>query len=182
MRSTGVARRYAKALFGLGGDAAGAERLLAELEELTALASSSEELQRVLFTPIHPRKERRAVVQELGERLELSREMRMFALLLVDENRTAALPGIRAALRELVDEARGRVLASVRTARALHADEVEALRAALARRTGGAVEIEAEVDPELIGGAVVRVGGLLLDGSVRSQLEDLRASLKEGPS
>jgi F-type H+-transporting ATPase subunit delta len=177
-----IARRYARALFGLGTDTAAAERLLDELDELTAAATSSPELLRVLFTPIHPRQDRRAVVGELAERLGLSAELRMFALLLVEENRSAILPEIRAALRELVDEARGRVVARVRSARPLDAGELDALRRSLARRTGAEVQIEAEVDARLLGGLVVRVGDLLLDGSVRSQLEDLGASLREGPA
>ncbi len=181
MRANLVARRYAKALFGLGEGPDGAERLLGELGELTEAASASPELRRVLFTPIHPRQERRAVVGELAQRLGLSSELRLFAQLLVDENRTGALPQIHAALRDLVDEARGRMLARVRTARPLTPDQLEALRRALAARTSGDVQIETEVDAALIGGVVVRMGDLLLDGSVRSQLEDLGASLREGP-
>jgi F-type H+-transporting ATPase subunit delta len=176
-----VARRYAKALFGLATDVQGAERLLAELAELTETAQASAELRRVLFTPIHPRRERSALIDELGGRLGLSRELRLFAALLVEENRTDALPEILLALRELIDEAQGRVVARVRSARPLGADELESLRRALAGRTGADVQLEAEVHPALIGGVAVRVGDLLLDGSVRSQLEDLGASLREGP-
>ncbi len=179
-RGSGIAQRWARALFGLGEDLARAAELLEEFSALTELVVESPELRRVLFTPIHPRKERRGVIGELCKRLELSRETRAFAMLLVDENRIGLLEAIRDALQRLVDEAYGRQTAEVTSARPLDEADLEQLRQALARRVNAEVTLETRVDPGLIGGIVTRVGDLLLDGSVRTQLKSLGDNLRKG--
>lgn len=175
-----IARRYARALFNLGEDGASASSLLAEVDEFTDLVLENEELRRVVFTPIHPRAERRAVVAELAERLELSREIHVFVTLLVDENRMVLLPQMRDALRELVERAAGRVDASVVSARPLEEAQAQRLREVLSRRVGADVTLHVRVDEDLLGGVVVRVGDLMLDGSVETQLETLARTLRRG--
>jgi len=175
-----IARRYARALFGLGEERGDPATLLAEVEAITDTVLESPELRRVLLTPIHPRRERRGVVRELALVLGVSDEVRACVMLLVDENRTALLPDVRETLKELVEQAAGRVEAQISSARPLDAGQLEGLRQALARRIGAEVSIESRVDPSLIGGVVARVGGLLLDGSIRSQLDRLGERLRKG--
>ena len=178
-----IAGRYARALFDLaaeGGEGGEAADLLAELDELVEAATVIPELERVFFTPIHPRAERRRVVAELARRLDHSDEMRSFAMLLVDENRMGLLVEIRDALRELVEKAAGRVKAELVSARPLRESEVEQVRQALSRRMNALVTVETRVDPGLIGGLVARVGDLLFDGSLRTQLDSLRGNLRKG--
>ena len=98
IRGGAIAQRYARALFGLGQERGDLPGLLRELDTLTDLALGDDELRRVLFTPIHPRSERGSVLGELVERLELSKEVHAFSMLLVDQNRTGYLPQIRDAL------------------------------------------------------------------------------------
>jgi F-type H+-transporting ATPase subunit delta len=155
-------------------------RLLDELETLTEEILESDELRRVLFAPIHPRAERKGVLSKVGERLDLSPELLAFAALLVDENRTPLLPGIRDALRVLVDRLEGRVMAEVTSSRPLEPAEVERLTDALSRRVGARVTVSLQVDEGTLGGIVARVGDLLLDGSVRTQLASLAGSLRRG--
>ena len=176
-----IAQRYARAVFGLAeGDASRAARLLEEFDGLTDEILDSDALRRCLLTPLFPRTERRSVVTELCNRLQLSAETRATALILVAENRMGLLPAIRDQLRELVDRMAGRVEALVISARPLDAAQQERLREALARRVGASVALRLQQDPGLIGGVVVRRGDLLLDGSVRTQLENLGASLRKG--
>jgi F-type H+-transporting ATPase subunit delta len=177
-----LARRYAKALFSLGQERGAAAALLAEVDALVEAAQATPQGARALFTPLYPRAERRALIRSLAERLGASPEVRAFGQLLVDENRSALLPGIRDALRELVEQSAGRVHARVQTARELSAEQRERLKRALERRLGGDVELHVELNPELIGGVVVRVGDLLLDGSLRTQLHSLASSLRKGPA
>lgn len=175
-----IARRYARALFSLGvedGDPAG---LLDDLDLFTTTVLESDALRRVLLTPVHPRSERRGVVGALAARLEVSDVVRGLLLLLVEESRTPLLGDVRDELRALVERAAGRVQARITSARPLDAAELEALRGALERRVGASVGLETEVDPNLIGGVVARVGDLLLDGSLRTQLDSLRGSLRKG--
>jgi F-type H+-transporting ATPase subunit delta len=178
MAGGALARRYARALFGLGGEAAAAA-YLEQIGSLTELIEESDELQRVVLTPLHPRAQRRGVIAELAERLGLEPEVRAFAMLLVDENRTQLLPQIRDELRALVERAAGRVEARVTSARPLDAAQVERLRAALSERVSAEVRVELEVDERLVAGLVARVGDLLLDGSVRTQLQSLAGSLRK---
>jgi F-type H+-transporting ATPase subunit delta len=176
-----IAQRYARAVHGLAdGDAGRAARLLEEFDVLTEEILASDVLRRCLLTPLFPREERRAVVTELCNRLQLSAETRATALILVAENRMRLLPAIRDQLRELVDRMAGRVEALVVSARPLDAAQQERLREVLARRVGASVTLRLQQDPKLIGGLVVRLGDLLLDGSVRTQLENLGASLRKG--
>ena len=176
----GISQRYAKALFALGEESGDAASLLSEVDELTETALVMPELEKALFTPLHPRSDRRGVVAELADKLELSAETRAFAMLLVDENRMSLLPDIRDSLRSLVEQAAGRLKAKVTTARPLSNAQLEQLQQALSRRSGATVTLDAEQDPELIGGIVVRMGDLLLDGSLRTQLNSLRGSLRKG--
>jgi F-type H+-transporting ATPase subunit delta len=175
-----IAQRYAQALFDLGAEVGEPADLLADLDELVEAATVIPELERVFFTPIHPRAERRSVVAELATRLDHADETRSFAMLLVDENRMSLLPEIRDALRDLVEKAAGRVKAELVSARPLQESEVERVRQALSRRMNALVSVETRVDPSVIGGLVVRVGDLLFDGSLRTQLDSLRGNLKKG--
>ena len=175
-----LARRYAKALFDLGLELGSPAALLEELETLAQIASEHRDFARVIFTPLHPREQRRNVVRALAERLGLSAGIRAFLLILVDENRTALLLPIRDELKIMVDRAAGRLQAQVTSARELGADEIAQLKAALSRRVNAELTLEVKVDPQLIGGVVARVGDLLLDGSVRTQLASLAESLRRG--
>jgi F-type H+-transporting ATPase subunit delta len=176
-----IAQRYARAVFGLaGGDAGRAARLLEEFDALTDEILASDDLRRCLLTPLFPRAERRGVVTELCNHLQLSAETRATALILVAENRMGLLPGIRDQLRALVDRMAGRVEALVISARPLDAAQQERLRQVLSRRAGASVALRLRHDPKLIGGLVVRLGDVLLDGSVRTQLDKLGASLRRG--
>jgi F-type H+-transporting ATPase subunit delta len=174
-----IARRYARALFGLG-DAPSAAGLLEELTRLFETIVDSDALRRELFTPIHARPERRAVIGELCARLELRPELRAFARVLVDENRAQHLPSICEALRELVERAQGRIEAEVTSARELSAAEAAGLEEALSRRIGARVSLKTRVEPSLVAGVVARVGDLLLDGSLRSQIATLGENLRRG--
>jgi len=178
--SSALARRYASALFGLATTSDDAAALLTQIDEFTSLAQENADLERVLFTPIHPRAERRAVLTELARALGLRPDVRAFLTILIDENRMPLLPAIRDALRTLVDRAAGRVDAQVLSARELDPETVARLQRALSQRMQADVTLSLQVDPSLIGGVMVRVGDLLLDGSVRTQLAALGENLRKG--
>ena len=176
-----LARRYAKALFDLASETGDAQKLLDALGELVEMTTESPELARVLYTPLHPREERRSVIRALAKKLAWSDALRAFTMILVDENRTSLLPAIHEAYRSLVDRSAGRVEAHVRSARPLSADQQKRLATSLSRRLGAEVSLRVEVDPSLVGGIVARVGDLLLDGSVKTQLSGIAASLRRQP-
>ena len=116
----------------------------------------------------------RRVLPDIGEtQLNLLRLLRR-------KNRLALGPSIASYYRELLDERRGVARAVVRTAVEIDDDRRERFSEELARRTGRTVELETEVDPDLIGGAVIRIGDRLIDGSTRAALRGLRQRLEQG--
>jgi F-type H+-transporting ATPase subunit delta len=172
-----VSRRYARALFSIGLDRGSFEALGKELEAFAELWVGSAELRQALANPVFKASEKRKVLEGLLPRVTPSSDVQKFLLLLLERRRLAAVPDIARAYREMADEKMGRVRAQVTSAQPLGAAELERVRASLAKRTGKQVIVEAAVDPALIGGVVARVGDLVLDGSVRTQLGTLRDKL-----
>jgi F-type H+-transporting ATPase subunit delta len=180
MRSGAAGRRYARALFALAREEGRIEEVRRELDSLGALLDGNAELSHAILRPLFPSGERRRVLRAVCERLGTSDSVRRFCSFLVDQRRIIELESIRVAYGALADEAAGRMRARVVSASPLSDAQRERLRRALAERTGRALELEVEVDDSLLGGAVATVGGLVFDGSLRTQLDQLRATLMRG--
>jgi len=116
----------------------------------------------------------------VGERLGFSPLLQKFCAFLIDQRRSRDLEQIHDEYVRLAEEAAGRVRGEVLAAAPLSDAQLDRLRSALARRTGQQVELSVQVDPSLLGGAVARIGDLIFDGSLRTQLAQLRASLTGG--
>ena len=172
-----VARRYARALFGIGVDAGKFEALGDELGELATLWNESDELRQALENPVFKPAEKRAVLERILPQVAPTPEVQRFVLLLLERRRIVLLPAIARAYRDMTDAHLGRVRAKVISAEPLAGPVLDRVRRSLEQRTGKKVIVNAKVDSELIGGLVARVGDLVLDGSVRTQLDDLRTRL-----
>jgi len=175
--SGSISRRYARALFSIGVDRGSFEQLGRELDAVAELWAGSPELRQALENPIFKDFEKRAVMQSLLPRVAPTPDVQKFVLLLLERRRLPAVSNIARAYREMADLHTGRVRAHVTSAQALGPAELERIRQSLARRTGKQVILESAVDAGLIGGVVARVGDLVLDGSVRTQLGALRERL-----
>jgi len=180
MPSSAVARRYARAIFGLAKDEGRVDAVRDELAKLAKLFEESTELRAVAFRPLHPVAERRAVFDQLAARLRLSPTVRQLCAILLEHGRMAAFYTIREEIDRLANEAAGHVEAQVFTASPLPAPELERLRRALTARTQRDVQLRVQIDPALLGGVVAKVGDLVFDGSLRTQLVQLRATLMKG--
>jgi F-type H+-transporting ATPase subunit delta len=180
MARAAAARRYAKALFALAREGNRAAEVREEVERLGGLIAGNAELRTVLLQPLHPTAERRAVLAAVAARLGASPLLRNFLSFLVDQRRLVDWAGIQEEYGRLADQAAGLTQARVRSASALSDAQHERLQRALGRKSGGRVELEVEVDPTLLGGAVAQLGDLVYDGSLRTQLRQLRASLARG--
>jgi F-type H+-transporting ATPase subunit delta len=176
-RGAAAARRYGKALFGLARDEGRIEDVRRELGALLDVTREHAGVRDVLAQPLHPAKERHRVLAALSEPLRLSPLLRNFGSFLIDQRRMVDLPAIAAEYGRLADEAAGRTRAEVVAASPLTEAQAERLRSALSTRVGREVELSLRVDPELIAGAVARVGDLVFDGSLKTQLAQIRASL-----
>ena len=172
-----IARRYAKALLEIGIAGKSCDGIQRELERVTAVYQASPELATALENPVFPASQRKQVMEEVARRLMVSKVVRNFLMLLLDRGRIAALPSISREHRLLVDAHAGRVRARISTPRPLAPATEARLKSALERRTGKAVILEMHEDPSLIGGVVTQIGDLVFDGSVRTQLANLRQQL-----
>ncbi|HEX2567933.1 MAG TPA: ATP synthase F1 subunit delta [Polyangia bacterium] len=174
-----VARRYAKALLEIGVAHKNAEAMGQELDRLVELFQSSIELADTLRNPVFPLSRRRAVLDEVIKRLAFSPQsmVRNFTLLLLDRGRIASLPDIAREYRGLLDESLGRVRVQVTSATPLDGAVESRLQQALAHQTGKTVILEKSVDPALVGGIVSQIGDVVYDGSVRTQLDNLKQQL-----
>jgi F-type H+-transporting ATPase subunit delta len=180
MKSSTAAIRYAKALFSLAKDEHRIAEVRQELDSLAGLFDENAELQDVLFTPLHPAEERKAVLTAIIERAELSGVLQNFCAFLVDQRRLIAFSAITEEYARLADEEAGFLTAQVGSASPLDDRRRDRLRRALSERTGREVRLEVSLDDGLIGGAIAKVGDLIYDGSLRTQLTQLRANLMKG--
>jgi len=172
-----LARRYAKALLDIGIQQQTYDALGKELDRTATTFTASPDLRHALTNPVFPSTSRRLVLEELARRLGLSKIVRNFVMLLLEKGRIGALPDIARAHRELVDEHAGRVRATVITAKPLDPALEQRLKTALERQSGKVVLLEKREDPAILGGVVTQLGDVLYDGSVRTQLEQLREEL-----
>ncbi len=170
-------RRYARALFALARDDGKVAEVRAELRALGALLEQNAELRDVLMQPLHPAATRLRVLDAVAEALGAGALLRRFFAYLIDQRRLVAFREIEAEFVRLADEAAGRVQARVVTAQPLSPAQRERLTRALAARAGRAVELDVKVDPELVGGLVAQLGDMVYDGSVQTQLAQLRSAL-----
>jgi len=180
MRSSAAGRRYARALFALAQETDAIAVVRGELASMAGLFASEPALRRALFRPLHPVAERRAVLRAVCERQSLTVTVRNFFAYLIDQRRLVAFDAIRTEFDLLADAAAGLVKARVTAAAPLGDAQRARLQNALAVRTGRRVELDVSVDPSLIGGAVATVGNVVFDGSLRTQLDQLRNTLSRG--
>lgn len=179
--SRALARRYARALLEVvvekGADPGA---LRDELGRADRLLLGSPELARVLLHPAVSAERKKKVLAALWEKARPSPLLARLADVLVDRDRLALLPGIAAAYAERWNERRGVMAAEAVSAAELTATQQDALVGALKRLSGQGVELAARVDPEVLGGLLVRMGGKTYDGTVRGRLRALRERLAEG--
>lgn len=174
-----VARRYAKALFSLAVEMGRVEPWSESLQSLNEAVEGSPDLLEVLSNPVYSREQRRAIVEKLAAALRLESEPANLLFLLGDRNRLGYLGAIVDTFRTLADGHLGRVRAKVTSAVPLDASAAQAIADRLSQATKATVLLDRDVDPALLGGVVAQVGSLVYDGSVRTQLEDLRRQLKQ---
>ncbi len=182
MKNLAIARRYAKALLLIGKEDQQTETYRKELDNITGLIAREKALEATLVNPLYDLEGRKKVLNSLIEKLELSQVMASFLMLIFDKGRIGFLASINDFYQKLADELKGVAQASLVSATELSSETVEKIRAALSKRTGKDIVLEVSQDPGLIGGIITRIGDLVLDGSVRTQLLNMRESLKRGES
>ena len=180
MTNKTAARRYARALFDVAvKEKADLSAVGQELDAFAALFTTHPTLGRVLLNPAVPTPRKRAAVDELVTRAALQPALAKLLLLLAERDRLVLMPDLATAYRDRLLDHQNVVRAEVATATPLGADRAKAIEKSIAQVTGRSVTLSTRVDPGMIGGLVVRVGGTVYDASVVRQLERMKQRLAE---
>ena len=173
-----VAERYAAALAEVALERKIADKVKSDLESLVEAFYSSADLRNALESPVVNHEVKRKVVHEIAAKMGVDIAVQNFIYLIVDHRRTEMLREIVVALGQQLNLRMGIEEAEVSSAKELSASERKELTAVIERRTGKKIEARFREDKALLGGAVVRVGSTIYDGSVREQLNRLREQLE----
>ena len=169
--------QYANALADIVLQQGAAEPARKQLAEFAAAYSESTELRNFMANPAVSRGAKHGVIEKLVARLGASRIIRNFLFVIVDNQRTPLLPEIAASFEQVLRQRQGVAEAEVSSAVPLNDKQKAALLRNLESVTGKKVQANYSLDPALLGGAVVRIGDTVYDGSVRNQLDRLRERL-----
>ncbi|MBU8850031.1 MAG: F0F1 ATP synthase subunit delta [Desulfobacterales bacterium] len=180
MKNLAVSRRYAKALILIGQEDGQAEQYNAELESIVGLFDTQVDFETALINPLFNKNDRKNVLEAVLAATDLSAIMKSFLILLFDKGRIGFLREIASYYKDLADELKGVVKASIVSATELSTEAVDKIKEALSKKTGKTIVLNVEQDPSLIGGVVTKIGDLVLDGSVKTQLINMRETLKKG--
>ncbi len=177
--STGIASRYATAVFELAKEASGLDALGADTETLGDALATSPDFRALIASPIYSRDAQGKAVTAVAEKMGLSDTFRNTLALMASKRRLFVLPQLVRELARLIAEEKGEVTAEVTAAQALTDAQQAKLAATLKARVGSDVKINMAVDESLIGGLVVKVGSRMIDTSIRSKLAALQNTMKE---
>jgi len=175
---SGLAGRYAHALLELAENKNKLDTVAADLRDFRRLVDESAELAQFLRSPLVGRDEQMAALSAILDKAGADPVTVNFAMVAARNGRIFALPEMADAYLNELARRRGEVTARVTTARALSERQHQQLEQALRQGVGGKVNLQAEVDPALIGGIVVRVGSRMIDNSLRSKLNRLHHAMK----
>ncbi len=179
MRNVSIARRYARALLEVASERGSVDRVMDQLAGFAQVLQQNPDVADVLVNPAFTRAQRMGLVEGLVRAAgDVDPSVVNLLRLLVDRSRFAYLADIARVYRDLADAKAGRVRGKVMSARPLDAQVLSRIEQSLERLLQRDVVLEAQVNPKLIGGMAAQVGSVLYDGSLRTQLEELRRTLR----
>jgi F-type H+-transporting ATPase subunit delta len=177
---SGVAGRYALALYELASEKNAADDVAASLAAFQGLINESADLERLVKSPVFSAQEQVKALDAVLDKAGISGIAANFIRLVASKRRLFVLSDMIAAYQELHDKAKGLVRADVTVSAPLRPEHESALRQALSGVTGGkSVSLNVRTDPSIIGGIVVKLGSRMVDASVRTKLNSIRTRMKE---
>lgn len=177
--SSGIAARYATALFELAKEAETLPAIEQDLDALAAALEDSADFGDLISSPLYSRDEQGAAVAAISKKMNLGALVDNTLNLLAAKGRLFVLPYLISGIKDLIAEEKGEVVAEVTSAKALTKVQREKLAKTLQANLGKTVNINAAVDASLIGGLIVKVGSKMIDSSIRSKLSNLQNAMKE---
>ncbi|MFW2392110.1 MAG: F0F1 ATP synthase subunit delta [Methyloceanibacter sp.] len=176
---SGVAGRYATALFELGLEEKALEQIETDLGRFGEALDASDDLQRLVKSPMFSTEEQGRALGAILDELKIEGLTKNFLLLVSKNRRLFATPDMIRAYRAMLAEHRGEMSATVTAASKLTNTQVTALKQALKAGLGKDVMLDQLVDPSLIGGLMIKVGSRMIDTSIRTKLNSLKHAMKE---
>ena len=176
--TSGLAGRYATALFELAQEERAVEVVERDLATLRSAVNGSPDLARLVRAPVFSRDDQKKGMDAVLRRMEAAPLTVRFVLLLAAKGRLFLLLDVARAYDMLIAKQRGEVRAEVSSARPLDDSEVAELRQVLKSKLGRDARLDAKVDPSLLGGLVVKVGSRMIDSSLRTKLDGIRAAMR----
>ncbi|QDY68434.1 F0F1 ATP synthase subunit delta [Qingshengfaniella alkalisoli] len=177
--SSGIAARYATAVFELAKEENKLSALEADVDALDAAYEDSADLRAMTQSPLYSREQQQTAITALASKMELSGIVTNTLALMAKCRRLFVLPQFVIVLREMIAEEKGEITAEVASAVELTKTQSDKLAKTLKAQVGKDVKIKATVDDTLIGGLVVKVGSRMIDTSVKAKLANLQNAMKE---
>ena len=177
--STGIAQRYASAVYEIAKESKKVKVLEGDLDGLQDVLNVSEDFRTMIHSPIYTRDQQSAAIAAIASKMKLSPTMSNTLKLMADKRRLFVLPQLVQTLRDTIAEDKGEISADVTSAKALTKAQADKLSASLKKSTGKTVTLNQMVDETLIGGLIVKVGSKMIDTSIRAKLNSLQNVMKE---
>jgi F-type H+-transporting ATPase subunit delta len=180
MVNVSIARRYARALLEVASETRSLDEVTSQISGFAKVLQQNQDLADILLNPAFTRAQRSSVVEALLKATGgVSPAVANLMRLLVDRGRLGYLPDIARVFLEMADARAGRVRGKVTSAVELSPETVTRIEQALERITQRDVVLERKVDPKVLGGVAAQVGSVVYDGTLRTQLEDLKRTLRQ---
>jgi F-type H+-transporting ATPase subunit delta len=177
--ASGMAGRYATALFELALETGSIDQVKRDLDAFDALAASNSDLMRLIRSPVFGAEEQTKALTAVLDRAGITGTAAKFLQVVVANRRLFAFRQIISDFRALVARHKGEVTANVTVAEALSDARLGEVKDALAQVTGKDVQVNIKVDPSIIGGLIVKVGSRMVDSSLRTKLSAIKHAMKE---
>ncbi len=177
--STGIAQRYATAVFDLAKEGKAIKALESDVTALETAMGESADLRTLLTSPLYSRDEQSAAITAVSKKMKLSDTTSNVLALLASKRRLFVMPQLIAVLQDMLSEERGEVTAEVTSAKKLTKAQADKLAKTLKAQIGTSVTIKETVDETIIGGLIVKVGSKMIDTSIASKLNALQNTMKE---
>jgi F-type H+-transporting ATPase subunit delta len=175
---SGVAGRYASALFDLATDDKSVAKTGEALASFQSIIGESADLQRLMRSPVFKAEDQQAAIESIADKAKIGGLALNFLKLMASNRRLAAVPDAINAYQALVSKSKGEVTAEVTSAEKLSTKQITDIKAALKSAVGSDVALVTKIDASILGGLIVKVGSRMMDNSLKTKLDNLKVAMK----
>ena len=178
MNVSGIAGRYATALFDLAIDEGALDQTADDMASLGRMIADSADLHRLVRSPVIGSAAQLEAIDVVMAKAQFGSLTQKFVGLVSSNRRLFALPSMVQSFAQLMASHRGEIAGEVISAHPMSAAQLDVVRAQLKSAVGSDVQIDAKVDPSLLGGLIVKIGSRMIDSSLRTKLQNLKFAMK----